>query len=50
MLEICLLNYLKEHKGELSIKDYANELKINEAWVKEALESLQKKNKIKLGP
>jgi len=49
VLEMCLLNYLKERKGELSIKDYANELKIGEAWVKEALESLQKKGKIKLG-
>ncbi len=48
-LEICLFNYLKEHKGELSIKDYANELKISEAWVKEALDSLQKKGKVRLG-
>jgi len=48
-LEICLFNYLKEHKGELSIKDYASELKIGEAWVKEALESLQKKGKVRLG-
>ena len=50
VLEICLFNYLKERKGELSIKDYASEFKISEAWVKEALESLQKKGKIKLAP
>jgi len=49
MLEICLFNHLKEHKGELSLKDYANELKIGETWVKEALESLQKKGKVRLG-
>ncbi len=49
VLEICLFNYLKEHKGELSIKDYASELKISEAWVKEAIESLQKKGKVRLG-
>jgi len=49
VLEICLLNYLREHKGELSIKDYANELKIGEAWVEEALESLQKKGMVRLG-
>ena len=46
-LERCLINYLREHKGELSIKGYANELQISEEWVKEALESLQKKGKIK---
>jgi len=50
VLEAYLLGYLREHEGEMSIKEYADELKISEVRVKEALEVLQKKGKIKLVP
>ena len=47
-LEACLLSYLKEHKGIIPIKDYASELKIGETRIKEALEALAKRGKIKI--
>ena len=50
VLETYLLSYLGEHKGEMSIKECAKELKISEVRIKEALGALQKKGKIKLIP
>jgi hypothetical protein len=47
-LEVCLLSYLKEHKGVISTKDYASELEIGETRIEEALEALAKSGKIRI--
>jgi chromosome segregation ATPase len=47
-LEVCLISYLKDHKGVISTKDYASELEIGESRIKEALDALAKRGKIKI--
>lgn len=47
-LEACLLSYLKEHKGTISIKNCASELNIRESKIKETLDALAKKGKIQV--
>ena len=47
-LEVCLLNYLKEHKGIIRIKDCASDLDIRESQIKETLDALAKKGEIEM--
>ena len=47
-IEAWVSSYLKEHKGRISIKDCSSELKIGETRIKEALEALEKRGKIKI--
>lgn len=48
VLEVCLLSYLKEQKGTISIKDCATKLNVKETQIKKTLDTLIKKGKIKI--